>query len=304
MAPATTTTTTTITPQSATVIASSEQPFTTLKGYTANSRGGHNLAKGFPHPYPLPTFTNKKEERQWAKEHMAGAFRIFSRKGYTEGTAGHISIRDPIDPETFWINPLAIHFGLIKASDLVHVDELGNVLPDGNQAAINTAGFMIHSALHKARRDVNAACHTHSVYGKAYSALGKPLDMINQDACTFYNSHAVYNDFGGVAFDPKEGQAIAKAIGNGKGAILRNHGLITVGETVDEAAYLFTLMERCCECQLLANAALGPGESLQLCSDESADYTEQVSADPDTLYGEFQPDYNYELAMSGGDFLK
>lgn len=298
MAPSTTTT---IQPV---VVAAEQGTFTTLKGYTASSRGSHNLAKGFPHPYPVPTFTNKKEERKWAKEHMAGAFRVFSRKGFTEGGAGHISIRDPVDPDTFWINPLCIHFGLIKASDLVHVDEHGNVLPDGNQAAINTAGFMIHSALHKARREVNAACHTHSKYGKAFSALGKPLDMINQDACTFYKSHALYNDFGGVAFDPKEGEAIAKAIGTGKGAILRNHGLITVGETVDEAAYLFTLMERTCECQLLADAALAPGQSLQICSDESAEYTEQVTADPESLYGEFQPDYHYELAMSGGDFLK
>ena len=80
---------------------------------------------------------------------------------------------------------MGLHFALIRAEDLVHVDEDGNILPDGNQDPINAAGFAIHSSLHKARPDVNAACHTHSLYGRAYSAFGKPLEMINQDSCTF-----------------------------------------------------------------------------------------------------------------------
>lgn len=271
----------------------------TSRGYVLGERGAHNIAKGLAHPYPVPQFENKHDERTWAKQHMAGAFRVFSRRGYTEGSAGHISIRDPVDPDTFWINPLAKHFGLIKASDLVHVDESGNILPDGNQAAINAAGFAIHSAIHKYRPDIHAACHTHSVYGKAYSALGKPLDMINQDVCTFYKSHSVYTDFGGVALEANEGIQIAKSIGNGKAAILQNHGLITVGSTVDEAAYLFTLLERSCECQLLANAAVNKGESLQIIGDEEAAYTEYTSADPDTLYAEFQPDLEMEMELNG-----
>lgn len=271
----------------------------TSRGYVLGERGSHNIAKGLAHPYPIPRFEDKEEERVWAKQHMAGAFRVFARKGYTEGAAGHISIRDPVDTNTFWINPLAKHFGLIKASDLVHVDESGNILPDGNQAAINAAGFAIHSAIHRYRPDIHAACHTHSVYGKAYSALGKPLDMINQDVCMFYKSHSVYNDFGGVALEANEGIQIARSIGNGKGAILQNHGLITVGLTVDEAAYLFTLLERSCECQLLADAACKEGESLKLIGDEEAAYTEYTSADPETLYSEFQPDLEMEAELNG-----
>lgn len=273
-----------------------------LRGYEFTERGSHNIAKGMPHPYPLPTFTDKHAERLWAKQHMAAAFRVFARKGYTEGTAGHISLRDPVEPATFWINPLAKHFGLIKASDLVRCDEHGNVLPGGPQVAINAAGFAIHLAVHRARPDVVAACHTHSPYGKAYSALGRPLDMINQDVCTFYKSHAVFGDFGGVALDEREGIAIAEALGSGKGVILQNHGLLTVGATVDEAAYLFTLMERSCECQLLADAALRPGEKLKICGDEEAAYTEHVAGDPETLYTEFQPDFEMELYLNG-DFM-
>lgn len=271
------------------------QTATSSKGYEVKERGAHNIAMGMPHPYVAPKFSSKLEERAWAKQHMAAAFRVFARKGYTEGTAGHISLRDPIDTDTFWINPLGKHFGLIKASDLVHCDEHGNVLPDGPQVAINAAGFAIHSALHKARPDVNAACHTHSPYGKTFSAFGRELDMINQDVLTFYKSHVVYRNFGGVAIEPEEGKEIAQALGQGKGVILQNHGLLTVGTTVDEAAYLYTLMERSCQCQLLADAATRPGEKLKICGDEEAHYTEQVQGDPETLYTEFQPDFEMEL---------
>lgn len=271
---------------------------TTSRGYVLGERGQQNIAKGMDHPFPVPKFSSKQEERQWVKQHTAGAFRVFARKGFTEGTAGHISVRDPIETNTFWINPLAKHFGLIKASDLVHVDADGNILPDGAQTAINAAGFAIHSALHRSRSDIHAACHTHSIYGKSYSAFGKPLDMINQDVCTFYKSHSVYTDFGGVALDAKEGEHIAESIGNGKGAILQNHGLITVGETVDEAAYLFTLMERCCEAQLLAQLAVTPDSPLKLIGDEEAAYTEYVSSDPETLYAEFQPDLEMEIELN------
>lgn len=172
----------------------------------------------------IPTFDNLLEKRQWQLEHMAGAFRVFARKGYTEATSGHISVRDPIDLNTFWINPLGYHFGLLKASDMVHVDEEGNVI-GGNIAAVNVAGFMIHSAIHKARPDVHAACHTHSVHGKAWSTFGKPLDIINQDACSFWNNHVVYHTFGGMVLEKEEGERIAEALGpKANAAILQNHG--------------------------------------------------------------------------------
>jgi hypothetical protein len=131
----------------------------------------------------IPTFSDFSSNRQYQKQHMAAAFRYLSKQGYDEGIAGHISLRDPEHLDQFWINPLVKAFSTIKASDLVLVDENGNILKGGNQVPINPAGFMIHSAIHKARPDVNAAVHTHSVYGKAFSALGIELDMISQDAC-------------------------------------------------------------------------------------------------------------------------
>jgi ribulose-5-phosphate 4-epimerase/fuculose-1-phosphate aldolase len=91
--------------------------------------------------------------------------------------------------------------------------------------------------VHKARPDVHAACHAHSVYGKAFSVFGRELDMITQDSLRFFRSHSVYDNFGGIVLDREEGRNIAKCLGGGKACILQNHGLLTVGKSVDEAAF-------------------------------------------------------------------
>ncbi|GMM38285.1 hypothetical protein DASC09_056240 [Saccharomycopsis crataegensis] len=265
-------------------------------------QGAQNISQGFPTPFPVPTsFASVYHHRKWMLEHMAGAFRVFARKGYNEGGAGHISLRDPEDPNTFWINPLNIHFGLLKASDMVRVDEEGNVI-GGNQVAVNAAGFKIHSALHKARPDVNAACHTHSIYGKAWSCFGKPVEMLNQDSCTFHGCQAVYTDFGGVVLESEEGEKIAEALGEqNKVVILQNHGLLTTGETIDEAAYRFTLLENTCHAQLLADSNLNFKKNF--IADEQAAYTREMVGDSETLYGDFQNDYLMEVKLCNGDFL-
>lgn len=103
------------------------------------------------------------------------------------GVAGHITVRDPVDPTTFWVNPFGTAFSLIRVSDLIHVNHDGKVIDGGANRMLNAAAFMIHSAIHDARPDVVCAAHTHSLYGKAYCALGQPLDIISQDSCAFYN---------------------------------------------------------------------------------------------------------------------
>ncbi len=272
---------------------------------STRTQGVHNLSTGgFKYRNLRPEFKDKYEERRHTLEHMAGVFRVFGRRGYGEGAAGHVSVRDPVDRNTFWINPLGVHFSQIKVSDLVHVDEDCNILPDGNQVAINAAGFKIHSHLHKARPDVNAACHTHSTYGKAWSTFGRPLEMLNQDVCMFYKKHTVYESFGGVVLEDEEGERLSQALGDNKAIILQNHGLLTVGETVDEAGYLFTLMEKCCEVQLLVEAAARSGLEKKIIGDEEAYYTYFNTSDPETLYTEFQLDYNLELELTKGAFLE
>ena len=121
----------------------------------------------------IPPHVSFAAHRQWMLEHMALAFRVFARKGYCEGMAGHISVRDPENPHTFWTNPLGRHFGLLKASDMILVDYDGKAIGGNMSRPANAAGFLIHSAVHKAREDVVAACHTHSPAGKAWSAFAR-----------------------------------------------------------------------------------------------------------------------------------
>lgn len=174
----------------------------------------------------IPTFSDPYEERKWAKEHMVGAFHLFAKLGYNDGAGGHISLRDPVRPDCFWINPYCVHFKLLKVSDLILVSEDGKPLTE-TKHKVNTAGFMIHAALHKARPDINAAAHCHSPYGRAWSAFGLPIEMLNQDCCMFYDDLSVYEGFGGVVLAKEEGENIARALGpTHKNVILQNHGYV------------------------------------------------------------------------------
>src|SRR5713226_430155 len=203
-----------------------------------------------------PTFATLAEERRHRKERLAGAFRLFSRFGFDEGVAGHITARDPERLDHFWVNPFGIHFGQIRVSDLILVDHSGNVVE--GRAEVNLAAFAIHSRIHAALPNVVAAAHAHSLYGKSWSALGRPLDPLTQDACAFYEDHVVFDDYTGIVEETSEGDRIARALGAKKAAILRNHGLLTVGHSVDEAAWWFITMDRSCQAQLLAEAVGTP----------------------------------------------
>lgn len=202
------------------------------------------------------TFPTVDEERLHRKQQLAAAFRIFARFGYDEGVAGHITARDPERADHFWVNPFGMHFSQITVSDLILVNDAGAVVE--GDAPVNGAAFAIHSQVHAARPDVVAAAHSHSMHGKAWSALGRPLSPITQDSCAFYEDHGLFDDYTGVVLDTEEGKRIAHALGEHKAVILRNHGLLTVGRSVEEAAWWFVAMDRSCQAQLLAEAAGTP----------------------------------------------
>jgi len=198
------------------------------------------------------------EERAHRKRRLAGAFRIFGRFGFDEGVAGHITARDPERLDHFWVNPFGMSFKQIKASDLILCNHDGDVV-EGSWP-VNRAAFAIHSRIHHARPDVVAAAHSHSKFGRAFSTLHRELRPLTQDSCIFYGDHALFDDYTGVVDDPAEGDRIAAALGDNKAAILANHGLLTVGHTVDEALFWFVTMERTCEVELLARSAGEPKE--------------------------------------------
>jgi ribulose-5-phosphate 4-epimerase/fuculose-1-phosphate aldolase len=230
-----------------------------------------------------PVFQTVAEERLHRKQRLASAFRLFAKFGFSEGVAGHITARDPERQDHFWVNPFGLHFAHIRASDLVLVDEHGNVVK--GDRPINEAAFAIHSRIHMARPDVIAAAHAHSFFGKTWSSLGRLLDPLTQDACAFYQDHGLFADYTGVVYDTSEGDRIAAALGDDKAVILQNHGLLTVGRTVDEAAWFFISMDRCCHSQLLAESA---GKPVPI-SHESALVAQQQIGNPRVGWFQYQP---------------
>jgi ribulose-5-phosphate 4-epimerase/fuculose-1-phosphate aldolase len=232
----------------------------------ATAAAGHSSIRGQFRDQPLrvgdqrrvpePVDPDPAAERLRRKQQLAAAFRVFARHGYNLGVSGHITARDPELTDHFWINPLAVSFSQIRVSDLQLVNPAGEIVI--GDKPINTAGFFIHSQVHAARPDVIAAAHAHAVHGKAWSTLGRLLDPITQDSCTFYGSHSLYADFNGVVLDEAEGKRIATALGPHKAVILQNHGFLTVGASVEEAAFLFISADQTARAQLLAEAAGAP----------------------------------------------
>ena len=235
----------------------------------------------------IPEFDNVEQERRHRLERLAAAFRLFSKCGFDEGVAGHITARDPELEDHFWVNPFAMHFSQIKVSDLLLVDHDGKVVH--GDRPVNQAAFAIHSRLHMARPDVVAAAHSHSVYGRTFSTLGKALDPITQDACAFYKNTVVFDDYTGVVNDTSEGERIAAKLGDRRHVVLQNHGLLTTGETVDAAAWAFIAMERCCQSQLMAEAT---GNGPMLIEDDVAADTCNLVGSQTAGWVSFQPLYD------------
>ncbi|MFC4052405.1 class II aldolase/adducin family protein [Actinomadura syzygii] len=207
-------------------------------------------------PLVPPEFSSVEEERRHRKERLAAALRLFAVHGFEDGVAGHITARDPGFQDHFWINPIGMPFSHIRVSDLILVNDQGEVVEGEHRT--HEAPFSIHSAIYRARADVQSAAHSHSIHGRAVSSLGEPIEPITQDSCAFYNDHGYLDDYTGVVLDEAEGKRLAAALGDSKAVILRNHGLLTVGTSVDAATWWFISMERSCQAQLLAKAAGKP----------------------------------------------
>jgi ribulose-5-phosphate 4-epimerase/fuculose-1-phosphate aldolase len=225
----------------------------------------------------IPTFASYADERAYRKQHLVAATRAFAMHGFDYGFAGHLTVRDPEHPQLYWTNPMCVHFSQVKVSNLILVDHAGTVV-EGDYA-VNRAGFILHAAVHEAHPDIVAMCHAHTTYGTAWCATGRPLDMVSQDAACFYDSHVVIRaSAGAVAVEEPSGASVAQAFGKNRAALHQNHGLLTASRhSIDDAAFWFIALERCCQVQLLLEAS---GVKPQLVPDESARYSrEHVGSD-------------------------
>lgn len=199
-----------------------------------------------------PEFTDPELLRAHRRRRLALAYRVFGALGWGSLGDGHISARDPLRPDCFWLGRYGVPFKNMTTDDLVLVRPDGTIEGGGH---INMAAYYIHAPVHEARPDIVSAAHCHTPYGTPFSANVTKLHPISQESCAFFEDHEIFDDEEVSIGSTDGGKRIAAAIGGTRAVVLRNHGLLTVGATVDAAVGFFLLMERCAEVQVKATAA-------------------------------------------------
>ena len=190
------------------------------------------------------------EERARRKCQVALGYRIFASQRWGDLGDGHISARDPERTDCFWLLRYLVPFHEATVDDLVLVGPDGSLVE--GDGIINKAAYFIHHPILMARPDAVCAAHVHTQWGTPFSAEVRMLEPITQVACAFYEEHALFDDEEVQVQDVDGGKRIAEALGANRAVILRNHGLLTVGESVADAVSAFVMMERVAEAHMKA----------------------------------------------------
>jgi ribulose-5-phosphate 4-epimerase/fuculose-1-phosphate aldolase len=193
-----------------------------------------------------------KAERE-ARIELAACYRIFDMLGWTEAIFNHVTLRVPGPEVCFLINPFGLHYREVTASNLVLIDVEGNPLRE-TKWPVNKAGYVIHSAIHEAIPRAHCVMHTHTTTGMAVACLKEGLSPTNFYAAQLHGCVA-YHDFEGITTDEDEKKRLVRDIGDKPAVILRNHGLLTWGESVSQAFMVMRTLQRACDVQIAASAA-------------------------------------------------
>jgi len=190
-----------------------------------------------------------REERA-ARGRLAACYRVFDHLGWTESIFNHITLRVPGPETVFLINPFGLHYSEVTASNLVAVDVDGHPVRPA-EYPINLAGFVIHSAIHGHIAAAHCVMHTHTTTGSAVACLEEGLSHDTFYGAQLYGRVA-YHEFEGITVEADERQRMLASIGDKRVVILRNHGLLTWGETLEEAFMWLWLLQRACDVQVAA----------------------------------------------------
>ena len=206
---------------------------------------------------PYGSMKDKVTPAEWkARVDLAACYRLVAHYGMSDMMANHISARVPGEDNAFLINAYGMLYEEITASSLIKIDLDGNILakPDFGDLdyGINKAGYVLHSAVHRARHEVACVIHTHTAAGMAVASLECGLLPLSQTAMRFLKIR--YHDYQGVVLDTAEQDSLVRDLGDGEALILRNHGLLTCGRTVGEAFNWMHRLELACRSQLAAMA--------------------------------------------------
>ncbi len=228
--------------------------------------------------HDIPPLRDKVSPEEWAvRVDLAACYRLVAHYGWEDLVFTHITARVPGTEDQFLINPYGMFFDEITASSLVKIDTHGDKIGD-SPFPVNPAGFVIHSAIHAARHDARCVLHTHTLSGVAVSTQRAGLLPISQHAISVLASLG-YHDFEGPALRDDEKPRLVADLGDKTALILRNHGLLTVGETVADAFVAMYYLETSCAIQVRAQS--GGGELIPVPKEiiETA-YAQVMAASP------------------------
>jgi len=201
----------------------------------------------------VPSLRDKVSAEEWAaRVDLAACYRLVAMFGWEDLVYTHITLRVPGTDDQFLINPYGVFFDEITASSLVKIDVNGQKL-DESPFPVNPAGFVIHSAIHAARHDARCVLHTHTLNGVAVAAQREGLLPLSQHSVAVLASLG-YHDFEGPALNDEEKPRLVADLGDSGHLILRNHGLLTVGETVADAFVRMYYLETSCAIQVRAQS--------------------------------------------------
>ena len=193
--------------------------------------------------------TDRISPEDWqARVDLAACCRLVDLYGMTDMLGNNVTARVPGEPGHLLINPLGLLYDEVTASSIVKIDMDGNVVSAGSGGGVNQAGFVIHGAMHKARDNVNCVIHTHTPAGMAVSALECGLLPMVQSSMRF--TAVAYHDFNGLSLDVAEQAVLMEELGDADVMILRNHGLLAMGETIAAAFDTIYRLELVCKVQL------------------------------------------------------
>ena len=204
----------------------------------------------------IPEVEDLEELRLLRKWEVALGYRIFSKMRWGQLGDGHISARDPILTDHFWVLGYGIPFGAATVHNLSLVGPDGRIADGPDANGVNTAGYNIHGPILTARPDLVSAAHTHTPHGTPWSANVKPFEPISQESCAFVFDQSIYMGEDLEVISTDGGARIAEAMGTTTLCILRNHGLLTGGVTPGEAVGWFVMAERVAEVHVKAPDAV------------------------------------------------
>jgi L-fuculose-phosphate aldolase len=196
--------------------------------------------------------TREKPSHKAIKQQLIVAGKVLVGQGQDDFTRGHISFRLPDNPKLFFMKAHSIGLDEITMGNILTIDLEGNVV---SGSARRHSEVYIHSEILKARADVNCVIHTHPIHSVALSATGRPLKCYSQPGALFYEALGVYADTINLIRSHALGAGVARALGQGRGVLLKNHGVVVTGASIEEAVIGTIMLENGAMVQLLAEAA-------------------------------------------------